>query len=106
MSIEDDDWEQDRQGDLATATEKPKLQRPPMYKVLLLNDDFTPMEFVVHVLEVFFAMNREKATQIMLAVHTTGGVRFVGYFREMSPSQSRSRLIITLRKTSIPCCRP
>ena len=53
MSNEDGDWEQDRQGDLATATEKPKLQRPPMYKVLLLNDDFTPMEFVVHVLEVF-----------------------------------------------------
>ncbi|MEZ5557394.1 MAG: ATP-dependent Clp protease adaptor ClpS, partial [Pseudomonadales bacterium] len=68
------DDEQDPQrsndGALATATAKPKLKRPPMYKVLLLNDDYTPMEFVVHVLELFFGMNREKATQIMLAVHT------------------------------------
>ena len=51
---------------------RPKLKRPQMYKVILLNDDYTPMEFVVHVLEHFFAMNREKATQIMLHVHTRG----------------------------------
>mgnify|MGYP005840968581 CR=1 FL=1 len=57
---------------VAVQESKPKLKKPPMYKVLLLNDDFTPMEFVVHVLEVFFGMNREKATQVMLAVHTTG----------------------------------
>ncbi len=57
---------------LATETAKPKLKRPPMYKVLLLNDDYTPMEFVVQVLESFFSMNREKATQIMLHVHTRG----------------------------------
>ncbi|MBM3351072.1 MAG: ATP-dependent Clp protease adapter ClpS [Betaproteobacteria bacterium] len=49
---------------------KPKL--PPMYKVLLLNDDFTPMEFVVDVLERLFNKNREQATQIMLKVHTEG----------------------------------
>ena len=52
-------------GDLAVERARPKLKRPPMYKVLLLNDDYTPMEFVVHVLEQFFAMNREKATQVM-----------------------------------------
>lgn len=57
---------------LAVEESKPELKRPPMYKVLLMNDDFTPMEFVVHVLEAFFGMNREKATQVMLAVHTTG----------------------------------
>lgn len=51
---------------------KPALKRPPLYRVVLLNDDFTPMEFVVHILEVFFAMGREKATQVMLAVHTQG----------------------------------
>ncbi|STB65011.1 ATP-dependent Clp protease adapter ClpS [Chromobacterium violaceum] len=45
---------------------------PPMYKVLLLNDDFTPMDFVVQVLQQFFYMNREKATHIMLQVHTQG----------------------------------
>ena len=58
--------------DLAVAPAKPKLKRPPLYKVLLLNDDYTPMEFVVHVLEAFFGMNREKATQVMLHVHTRG----------------------------------
>ena len=51
---------------------KPKLKRPPMYKVILLNDDYTPMEFVVHILEVFFGMDRERATRIMLNVHTQG----------------------------------
>lgn len=45
---------------------------PPMYRVLLVNDDYTPMEFVVQVLEVFFGMTREKATRIMLHVHTRG----------------------------------
>lgn len=57
---------------LALQEAKPKLKQPPSYKVLLLNDDFTPMEFVVHILEDFFSMNREKATQIMLNVHTNG----------------------------------
>ncbi len=57
---------------LAVAPAKPKLKRPPLFKVVLLNDDYTPMEFVVEVLEQFFALNREKATQIMLAVHTQG----------------------------------
>jgi len=51
---------------------RPKLKRPPMFKVLLLNDDFTPMEFVVLVLKIFFGMDEEKATQIMLHVHTRG----------------------------------
>jgi ATP-dependent Clp protease adaptor protein ClpS len=45
---------------------------PPLYKVLLLNDDFTPMDFVVQVLQQFFAKNREQATQIMLKVHNEG----------------------------------
>ncbi|MBI3575904.1 MAG: ATP-dependent Clp protease adaptor ClpS, partial [Gammaproteobacteria bacterium] len=48
---------------------KPKLQKPRLYKVLLLNDDFTPMEFVVVILERFFQKNREDATRIMLHVH-------------------------------------
>lgn len=51
---------------------RPKLKRPPLYKVLLLNDDFTPMEFVVEVLEQIFSMDRNKATRIMLEVHTRG----------------------------------
>lgn len=55
---------------LKPETEKTKL--PPMFKVLLLNDDYTPMEFVVEVLERFFNKNREQATQIMLKVHNEG----------------------------------
>jgi ATP-dependent Clp protease adaptor protein ClpS len=54
----------------ATKTQKPKA--PSMYSVLLFNDDYTPMEFVVEVLERFFNKNREQATQIMLQVHTKG----------------------------------
>jgi ATP-dependent Clp protease adaptor protein ClpS len=51
---------------------KPKTQKPPMYKVLLLNDDYTPMEFVVYILERFFQKTREEATRIMLHVHQKG----------------------------------
>ena len=51
---------------------KPKTKKPSMYKVLMLNDDYTPMEFVVHVLERFFSMGTEQATQIMLHVHQRG----------------------------------
>ena len=51
---------------------KPKLQEPPQYKVILLNDDFTPMDFVIHVLGKFFAKAGEEATRIMLQVHHQG----------------------------------
>jgi ATP-dependent Clp protease adaptor protein ClpS len=51
---------------------RPKLQQPRLYKVILLNDDYTPMEFVVQILQHFFGMSREKATQVMLHVHTRG----------------------------------
>ncbi|WP_461307730.1 ATP-dependent Clp protease adapter ClpS [Albidovulum sp.] len=51
---------------------RPKTKRPPLYKVLLLNDDYTPMEFVVHVLERFFGMNHALAFEVMLTVHKKG----------------------------------
>jgi len=51
---------------------KPKTKKPSMYKVLLLNDDYTPMEFVIHILESFFGKNRQEATDIMLHVHRRG----------------------------------
>lgn len=57
---------------VAIQESKPALQTPPMYKVILFNDDYTPMDFVVEVLEVFFNLNRETATKVMLAVHTEG----------------------------------
>ena len=57
----------------AVVTEtKPKLQRPSLYRVLILNDDYTPMEFVIYVLERFFQKSREDATRIMLHVHHHG----------------------------------
>jgi ATP-dependent Clp protease adaptor protein ClpS len=56
---------------LATRT-RPKTKKPSQYKVLLLNDDYTPMEFVVHVLKAFFQMDTEQATRVMLHVHQKG----------------------------------
>ncbi len=66
--------EQEHRGDEGLAIEeaKPRLKEPSMYKVFLLNDDFTPMEFVVSLLEKLFGMDREKATRIMLQVHGYG----------------------------------
>ncbi|MBM3517924.1 MAG: ATP-dependent Clp protease adapter ClpS [Alphaproteobacteria bacterium] len=69
--------DRDRRSERGTATgiatrPKEKTKRPALYKVLLLNDDFTPMEFVVHVLERFFHKAREEATRIMLHVHQRG----------------------------------
>lgn len=63
--------QQDNTG-LAVEESRPKLKRPPLYRVVLINDDYTPMEFVVEVLERVFAMDRPKATRIMLEVHTRG----------------------------------
>jgi ATP-dependent Clp protease adaptor protein ClpS len=59
-------------GTLVITRPKPKTKRPNMYRVLLLNDDYTPMEFVVHVLERFFQKSREEATRVMLHVHHHG----------------------------------
>jgi ATP-dependent Clp protease adaptor protein ClpS len=51
---------------------QPEVKNPPLYKVILLNDDFTPMDFVVEILKQFFFMNGEKAVQVMMEVHTKG----------------------------------
>ena len=68
------DREYDQTTDIGVAPEDTAVLAgpPPMYRVLLLNDDYTPMEFVVQILEVFFGMDREKATRVMLHVHTCG----------------------------------
>ena len=78
-SDEDDPNKQDRDdGDTVLLT-KSKTEKPPLYKVMILNDDYTPMEFVVHVLERFFGMNRAQAFELMLTVHKKG-VAVVGVF--------------------------
>ncbi|NRP13823.1 ATP-dependent Clp protease adapter protein ClpS [Aliiroseovarius sp. xm-d-517] len=70
----------DDDGDLGVAlATKPKTKRPPMYKVMILNDDFTPMEFVVMILERFFGMNHAQAFELMLTVHKKG-LAVVGVF--------------------------
>ena len=84
MSI-DEEYQND--DGLAVEEERPKVKPPPMYKVILLNDDYTPMEFVVHVLENFFSMNREKATRVMLNVHTQGKGICGVYSREVSETK-------------------
>ncbi len=62
----------DEERGLALEEAKPKLKKPPLFRVILINDDYTPMEFVVEVLELIFAMDRTKATRVMLEVHTKG----------------------------------
>ena len=61
-----------RDDDLSVEEAKPSVKQPPLYRVVLLNDDYTPMEFVVEVLQTFFRMDRDQATQVMLHVHTRG----------------------------------
>ncbi|WP_460457609.1 ATP-dependent Clp protease adapter ClpS [Arenimonas alkanexedens] len=79
--------EHEHQRGMAVEASRPEVMRPPLYQVLLMNDDFTPMDFVVEVLQTFFVMNREKATQVMLQVHTRGkGVCGV-YTREVAESK-------------------
>ncbi|MEM7196394.1 MAG: ATP-dependent Clp protease adapter ClpS [Pseudomonadota bacterium] len=80
---------QDNGTGLVVETTKPKVKKPPLYKVLLLNDDYTPMEFVVHLLMRFFNLSQDKAEQIMIHVHTKGvGVCGV-YPREIAETKVR-----------------
>ena len=76
----EDDGRRSSDGEVGIATKaKPKTKRPSLYKVLLLNDDYTPMEFVVYVLQRFFNMDQGRAVDIMLTVHTRG-VAVVGVY--------------------------
>lgn len=73
---------------LVLEEEQAKVKPPSMYKVLMMNDDFTPMEFVVEVLELFFAMDREKSTRIMLTVHTEGRAVCGVYTRDVAETRA------------------
>lgn len=72
MSERRTDTERGQNFDLAVEEARPKLKEPPLYRVVLINDDYTPMEFVVNILESIFGMERTRATQVMLEVHTKG----------------------------------
>ena len=74
--------------DLVVEEAKPKLRKPPMYQVVMLNDDYTPMEFVVDVLESFFGMDRELAVRVMLKVHTEGRAVCGVFTRDIAESKA------------------
>ena len=76
------------EGGMLTELSKPELKRPPMYKVILMNDDYTPMEFVIYILQSFFGYDKEKATEIMLAVHTKGKGICGVFTREVAETKS------------------
>jgi Uncharacterized conserved protein len=78
----------DESSGLAVQEAEPALKAPSMYKVILLNDDYTPMDFVVEILEGFFGMDREKATQVMLAVHTQGKAVCGVYTRDIAETKA------------------
>ncbi|MFA0790449.1 ATP-dependent Clp protease adapter ClpS [Microbulbifer echini] len=75
-------------GELALEEAPPKLKRPPMYKVIMLNDDYTPMDFVVETLELFFGVNRERATQLMMQVHMRGKAVCGVYTRDIAETKA------------------
>ena len=78
---------QDRPGDAVKERVVAKKQEPTRFKVILLNDDYTPMDFVVVVLQTVFAMNREKATQVMLQIHREGMGVCGTYTREVAAAK-------------------
>ena len=75
---------------------KPKTKKPSMYKVILLNDDYTPMEFVVDVLQKFFNKNQEEATQIMLHIHQKG-IGVCGIY-SYEVAEVKSKLVVDFSK--------
>lgn len=72
-----------------TLAEKPKLARPPMYSVMMYNDDYTPMLFVVKLLESFFYMNRADATKVMLTIHSRGKASCGVFPRDIAATKSK-----------------
>lgn len=82
----DQEWQHDG---LATVEEaRPQLKKPPMYKVVLFNDDYTPMDFVVELLELFFSLTREQATGVMLRVHKEGKAVCGVYTRDVAETKA------------------
>ena len=86
---------------LAVEESRPKLKRPPLYRVVLINDDYTPMEFVVHVLERFFGLSHAQAFEIMLTVHKKG-VAVVGVFSHEVAETKVSQVMDFVTGRSLP----
>lgn len=75
-------------GYLLLEESKPELKKPSLYKVMMMNDDYTPMEFVVHVLQAFFKMDRESATRVMLQVHKDGKANCGVFTRDIAETKA------------------
>jgi ATP-dependent Clp protease adaptor protein ClpS len=71
-NVFNDEPHEEENGDVAVQTAPPELKRPPLYAVVLMNDDYTPMDFVIEILQQYFALNLDQATQVMLTVHYEG----------------------------------
>jgi len=95
------DDEQNAPGTGLLSKAKPETKKPSMYKVLMLNDDYTPMEFVVHVLKRFFRMSTEQATRVMLHVHQKG-VGVCGVFSYEIAETKVNQVIDYARKNNHP----
>ena len=87
--------------DLAVKEAKPVHKRPPLYKVVLVNDDFTPMEFVVHILEKFFGITHDLAINIMLTVHQKG-LAVIGVFSHDVAESKVNQVMTYSRKNQHP----
>jgi len=96
----DNDNDDDSDASVIVQT-RPKTKRPPLYKVLILNDDYTPMEFVVHVLERFFNMTHAEAFDIMLTVHKKG-LAVVGVFSHEIAETKVAQVLDSARRNQHP----
>ncbi len=85
-------------GSIALQTAKPQLKKPSFYQVILMNDDYTPMDFVVEVLEQFFSMSIEQATQVMLAIHHQGQAVAGTYSKDVA--ETKAHQVIEFARTN------
>ena len=88
MGITNSSGETEGGAGVIEAPSKPALKKPSFYQVIMLNDDYTPMEFVVEILQSFFGMDREKAPQVMLTVHTNGKATCGIFPRDIAETKS------------------
>ncbi|MEC7546726.1 MAG: ATP-dependent Clp protease adapter ClpS [Thalassolituus sp.] len=101
LSLMSQDTHHDGDGSIAVQESKPELKRPSMYSVVMLNDDYTPMEFVVEVLQKFFGKSPEQATEIMLAVHMKGSAVCGVYTKDIAETKAEF-----VNQYSIDCQHP
>ena len=97
----DNDNDNKKPSDVTVLETKPKIKRPSLYKVIMLNDDFTPMEFVIHVLQLYFRKSQDEATEIMLHVHQRG-VGVCGLYTYEVAETKASQVIDLARKNQHP----